>query len=122
MSGVGTGEQQSDRLRGCGSTGFGLGCLHECVWGWACPRDIPELFWEAANLAGSWFNGSSRYVGISDETICLRRRRAKPSQPRGMRHFGHSCGKCIIQCLPQTKPREGQTTPDRDLLVGPESS
>lgn len=90
---------ESSRAAGCGSVGFSLGCLHECVWGWACPRDIPELFWEAANLAGSWFSRSSRYVGISDETICLRRRRAKPSQARGMCHFEHSCGKCINRSL-----------------------
>lgn len=49
---MGAGEQLSGRPGGCGSTGFSLGCLRECVWGWACPRDIPELFWEAAILAG----------------------------------------------------------------------
>lgn len=114
VSGVGAGEQQSGRPRGCGSTGFSLGCLHECVWGWACPRDIPELFWEAANLAGSWFSRSSRYVGISDETICLRRRRAKSSQPRGMCHFEHSCGKCITHSLfHRPSPVKGKPLPTR---------
>lgn len=107
MPGMGAGEQQSSRPRGCGSAGFSLGCLHECVWGWACPRDIPELFWEAANLAGSSFSRSSRYVGISDETICLRSRRAKPSQARGMCHFEHSCGKSITQSLSAGQAQQG---------------
>lgn len=34
---------------------LGLGGCPECTQGRACPRDIPELFWEVTNLAGGWF-------------------------------------------------------------------
>lgn len=117
MPGMVVGARQGSRPGGCGSAGFRLGCLHECVWGWACPRDVPELFWEGSKF--SCFSSSSRYAGISDETVCLRRRRAKLSQPRGVCHFEHSCGKGLTHSLFQlARPSKGQAIPGCGLVVG----
>lgn len=36
--------REAQAWAGWGVAKDSLGCLHECVWGWACPSDIPKLF------------------------------------------------------------------------------